>query len=88
MPLSLVKKAAARCGFALVTLVLAPLAGLVFGLLLAVAFLFGKGGEESGFAPGGRKELHDLIEALPDEKVAEARDLLCQLFNGELRSSL
>ncbi len=56
MPLSLVKKAAARCGLAFVTLVLAPLAGLVFGLLLAVAFLFGKGGTESGSATRGREE--------------------------------
>jgi len=88
VPLSLVKKAAARCGLAFVTLVLAPLAGLVFGLLLAVAFLFGKGGTESGSAARGREELHDMIEALPDEKVAEARDLLCQLFNGERRGSL
>jgi len=45
--LSLVIKAVARCGLVLVTLVLAPLAGLVLGSLLAVAFLFGKGGAES-----------------------------------------
>jgi MFS superfamily sulfate permease-like transporter len=88
VPLSLVKKAAAKCGLALVTLVLAPLAGLVFGLLLAVAFLIGKGGEESGSALGVREELHNMIEALPDEKVAEARDLLCRLFSGERRGSL
>jgi hypothetical protein len=62
VPLFLVKKAAARCGLALVTLVLVPLAGLVFGLLLAVAFLFGKGGAESGSAVGGREELHDMIK--------------------------
>jgi hypothetical protein len=88
VPLSLVKKVAARCGLALVTLVLAPLAGLVFGLLLAVAFLFGKGGAESGSVAGGREELHEMIEALPDEEMAEARDLLCRLFSGERRSSL
>ncbi|MCS5694635.1 hypothetical protein NZJ93_00775 [Desulfofundulus thermocisternus] len=44
--------------------------------------------EESGSAPGRREELHEMTEALPDGKVAEARDLLCQLFNGKLRSSL
>jgi len=29
-----------------------------------------------------------MIEALPDEKVAEARDLLRRLFNGERGCSL
>ncbi|MFZ5901678.1 MAG: hypothetical protein ACOYVI_10100 [Bacillota bacterium] len=88
MLLSLVKKVAARCGLAIVTLVLAPLAGLVFWLLLAVSFLFGKGGAGSGSAPGEREVLHNMIEALPDEEMAEAKDLLCRLFSGERRSSL